>query len=823
MNGHNTTLSGYSSLNTSNTTIGIQFTGTNTLTFANNNGLGVNPGGTATVYTRLGIFDALNTSGGTLANTTDNTGLVVLNGSQNLVGKTLNLQNLTFNANGVSATMLSSNGTVNFNAYSAMDNVGTAFSQGTFDFGPTAIYRIGSDARLVGGATWIFQTGSMVSIAYSPENTNTWGVPSNVDLVLSTNTGTITPTGTAGITLGNGRTLSSPWNATGRRADSLFQHHAQRGPRRNKRPPGRGQRPDTHGQRPAAVGQCHLEHQRHALQHVLRARQRRRRLHTAARRLALERHGAAEQHDEHAQRGFRGFREERHVAAGQHGALGSGPAMTVGASTANATTATLDLNANNLAVSSLNGSALGVVTNSSTAAAAALMVSVPASTTSTYAGKLTNGTQALSLNVAGPGTLALIASSNYTGGTTLSAGMLVLGNTSGSALGSGNLAFSGGTLATFAGSAGSLSGSVIAGGNNYITPGGDNAIGTLGVGGLTLNNLSTMRFDIAGPSSFDQVNDSGPLGFSSGTGVATLLVPANVSSGTYGLINFGTTALTNTSDFSLQAIGGGTLGGYSLVLTGTQNAQLDLVVGGSAAPSGPAVWQGTLSPSWTNANNWSSTGVPSGNGVLATVGSATATPTTITLDSPQTLGQLTLSATNAATGYTLAAGYAGALVMSNTNNQAVILVPSGSHSITAPVILAGALSIQPTAGMTLNILGNISEMSVGSGSLSLDGPGTLILGGSDSYTGGTTLTAGTLIATSSSSLAAGTNLTVGGGSTFIFDPSQSAAPAAGGGATLAAAPAGAVAAVPEPGTLALFGAAGLVVGVGAWRRRRKGR
>jgi autotransporter-associated beta strand protein len=203
------------------------------------------------------------------------------------------------------------------------------------------------------------------------------------------------------------------------------------------------------------------------------------------------------------------------------------------------------------------------------------------------------------------------------------------------------------------------------------------------------------------------------------------------------------------------------------------------------------------------------------------VGSATATPTTITLDTPTTLGQLTLTATNAATGYTLAAGYAGTLVMSNSNNQAVIMIPSGSHSITAPVVLAGALSIQPTAGMTLNILGNISEMTVGGGSLSLDGPGTLILGGSDSYTGGTTLTAGTLIATSSNSLPAGTNLTVGGGSTFIFDPSQAAAPAAGGAARVAAAPAGEVAAVPEPGTVALL-AAGLIAGAGiTWRKKKR--
>ena len=495
--------------------------------------------------------------------------------------------------------------------------------------------------------------------------------------------------------------------------------------------------------------------------------------------------------------------------------------MTVGASTANAGTATLDLNGNSLAVTSLSGPALGVITNSSAAAAATLTVGVPASSASTYAGRLINGTQALSLNAAGPGTLVLSGSSTFTGGTTINGGALVLANAgNGSALGGGPVGVivnGGGVLASDPTVGGTMSGSVTAQSGATLAPGGltppvgASLAGALTIGGsLSLANGATLNFDLNATTA-DPLNITGLLtdGGPSSVNLVFNQLTALAAS-TYTLATFNAGSTVAPGDFNYTNLNGYvlTLGSSSLMLIGN---------------SGPATWQGgVLSTSWTDSTNWNGS-VPSGNGAIAVVGSATATPTTITLDSPQTLGQLTLSATNAATGYTLAAGYAGSLVMSNSNNTAVILVPSGSHSITAPVVLAGALSIQPTAGMTLNILGNISEMTVGGGSLSLDGPGTLILGGSDSYTGGTTLTAGTLVATSSSSLPAGTNLTVGGGSTFIFDPSQAAAPAAGGVATLSAAPASAVAAVPEPDSLVLLGAAGILAAAAAWRRGKGSR
>ena len=223
LNGQNIALGAAATLNTTNTTRGVEFDGLGNVTFPTATGgtAGAIPGGTATNYSRVGVFDALNTSGGTLPNTTNNETLILLPSvMNNLAGKALNLQNLTVNADdllvpnpNIPVNWIASNGTLNFGAYSAMNNQGVAFTQGTFNFAPTSIYRIGNDARLTSGATWNFQTGSMVSIAYAP-NTDAWKVPSNVDLVLSSNTNPDLPTGATGIVLGDGRTLSSPWNTS---------------------------------------------------------------------------------------------------------------------------------------------------------------------------------------------------------------------------------------------------------------------------------------------------------------------------------------------------------------------------------------------------------------------------------------------------------------------------------------------------------------------------------------------------------------------------------------------------------------------------------
>ena len=91
--------------------------------------------------------------------------------------------------------------------------------------------------------------------------------------------------------------------------------------------------------------------------------------------------------------------------------------------------------------------------------------------------------------------------------------------------------------------------------------------------------------------------------------------------------------------------------------------------------------------------------------------------------------------------------------------------------------------------------------------------GTLILSGSDGYTGGTFVTAGTLEVTTVAALPGGSSLTIGANAAFVLDPAGTAAP-------LAASPAGSVAPVPEPGTLVLLLAGAMLAVFAAWRQRK---
>ena len=104
-----------------------------------------------------------------------------------------------------------------------------------------------------------------------------------------------------------------------------------------------------------------------------------------------------------------------------------------------------------------------------------------------------------------------------------------------------------------------------------------------------------------------------------------------------------------------------------------------------------------------------------------------------------------------------------------------ITTNGSQETMDAPVVLAGNLVVNGSGTLDFGSSSSIGETG-GSGSVTMSGAGgTLILSGTDSYTGGTKVEAGTLYVTSPSALAAGSSLIIGAGGTFVFDPTFAAA------------------------------------------------
>ncbi len=340
----------------------------------------------------------------------------------------------------------------------------------------------------------------------------------------------------------------------------------------------------------------------------------------------------------------------------------------------------------------------------------------------------------------------------------------------------GNLVFAGtANLQGLLQGSGSAQGSVNISAGGGIAPGRIAAVGTFSVAGnLAFASGSSLDIDI-NETANSLLSVGGSLSFG---GAATLAIAASGPlGGSYTLAAFGH---TNAQPSSFSVVGAPS--GYGLEI-GANN--LALVA---------ASWASAASGSWNDSTKWSFGSVPSGAGILATVGAATSMPLTITLDGQQTLG--TLDFTNTAgntTGYNLAAGSSGSLVLDNLGGGAQIVVSGGRQTISANVTLNDSLTVAPSAGTTLRISGDIGDGGLGK-LLLLNGPGTLELSGTGTYTGGTTVERGTLIVTNETAIENGTNLYVGSGLTVFGTvvPAEAARPA--------------LTAVPEPGTLALLAA-----------------
>jgi fibronectin-binding autotransporter adhesin len=365
-----------------------------------------------------------------------------------------------------------------------------------------------------------------------------------------------------------------------------------------------------------------------------------------------------------------------------------------------------------------------------------------------------------------PGTLTLAAANTYTGPTTVIQGALVAG-AAGAIPAASNVVVSGGTLDVTAYS-------------------------------QNINSLAV------GPPGTVNLNAGNPLTIANG---------AAFNGGTINLSGVSTVPVT------LMTYGGAESGAFSGVfnngspLAGSDltygNGEVELISMAAGSPfSGSGTWIGTTA-SWNTAANWidgnGDSGVPGngqqGYGVDTAAFSGSSAVTAITLNINPNLAALSFSTSN----YTL---NGGTLTMYNSSTgTSTMAVAGGRQSIASAVYIAGGgLDISLTGSGSLAISGDISDDN-GQEPLTLggDGSGRLVLSGTNTYGGGTYITAGTLILESATALADGSSLTVGQGASAIFAPAGPAlAPAT---------------AVPEPGTLVLLGMAGIIAAAAGIQRR----
>ena len=314
-----------------------------------------------------------------------------------------------------------------------------------------------------------------------------------------------------------------------------------------------------------------------------------------------------------------------------------------------------------------------------------------------------------SLTKFGSGTLTLSGNNTYTGGTTVTLGVVAISADNNLGTTPAVLALSDGTLQTLAGMTFTHSIDLIGGSGGTIDTNGFN---------------STISGVISGANALNKIG-SGTLTLS---GTNTYSAWTVISGGTLALAGTGTVGADSVSmtggNFDISAH----TGGVTLqLLTGTGNVNLgsnDLNMG-------------------INNQNMTLSGVISGSGgSLTKVGQ----------------GILTLSGNNTYSGGTTVSN--GVLVVSADNNmgagggllnlQGSTLLTSGTVISTRPVDLTGGTVID-TSGYNSTLGGNIS----GTGVLNKMGSGTLTLSGVNAYSGGTNILGGTLALGNSSALGAG--------------------------------------------------------------------
>jgi autotransporter-associated beta strand protein len=415
------------------------------------------------------------------------------------------------------------------------------------------------------------------------------------------------------------------------------------------------------------------------------------------------------------------------------GALTKNAASTLTLSGANTYTGTTTISAGTLTISGTGqlggGSYAGAIANSGNF--------IYASTANQTLSGIISGTGALTKN--GTGTLTLTAANTYTGGTTVSAGTLKLGNrTNASASVAGTTTLSGGNLSyDYSAANFGVNGAITLTAESTITKlNGAFQInlqsGTLNGGGQTLNvyvdttaGTAPLYFNQTAGTSLGQVNIlNGAVGQDGNNGIPLRNAAINVSSGAQ-FVTWGNPTLNN--NITLNGGAGPDSNGALYAASGSPNYTGTITLAAS-----------TNSSIGNSASGFTISGQVTGGGSLTKIGTGN-----LTLSGNNTYsGNTTISAGRieiAATGRLGAGTYAG-----NISNNAT-LVYSGTNAQT----LSGIIS--------------------GTGALTQNAASTLTLSGNNTYSGGTTLNTGTLVIGNTAAAGTGTITQTSGSSLLKID------------------------------------------------------
>lgn len=326
----------------------------------------------------------------------------------------------------------------------------------------------------------------------------------------------------------------------------------------------------------------------------------------------------------------------------------------------------------------------------------------------------------------GAGTLTLTGSNSYTGSTKVQAGSLYVDGDQSAAKGDTSVA-SGATL----GGKGIVGGNVTVADGARLAPGSNAAVGTLRINGnLALSSGSTLAYDFAAPGGGNSHNDFIDIG-----GNLTLDGTLDLAVASGGLAMPGVYRLLNYSgalvDHGLDTSNGllvQTGVAHQVNLVNTQGMRFTFWDGNAgpqndhAVNGGNGTWQADgadAMSNWTDANGAVNTAFGSGSFAVFE-----GTPGAVTVDGSK--GDVTVSGMQFASD--------GYVVQGDTIHLTESAVDS-AHSV---------IRVGDGTPAEYGYKATINNELAGSAGLVKAGAGTLVLGGTNTYTGGTTINGGML-------------------------------------------------------------------------------